>query len=146
MDNTMNSIVLTLIFDGQFYCALLQKEDGDQLTLAKHIFGAEPSDADIYQFTLTELQKLRFSEPEKMAENLVARAKINFKRRMRMVKKEMQAQNIQKETYTQELKRLELEKGAKLKRKKLAKEKRIAIEKERFQQKQLQKKQKKKGH
>lgn len=141
----MNSIILTLMFDGRFYSALLQKEEGDHLTLAKHIFGSEPSDQEIYEFTLTELKKLRFSEPEKMAENLVARAKIGFKRRMRMVKKEMQAQNVRKETYTQELKRLELEKGAKLKKQKLNKEKRLAEEKEKFRQKQLKKKQKLKG-
>lgn len=116
----MHSITLTLMFDGRFYSALLQKEDGDNLTLAKHIFGAEPSDAEIYEFTLHELQKLRFTEPEKMAENLVARAKINFKRRMRIVKKEMQAHNVRKETYTHVM---SLKKALNLKSKNLTKKK-----------------------
>lgn len=141
----MKSLILNLIYDGKFYSALLQRQDEKGTTLAKHIFGAEPSDAELYEFTLKELSSLKFTEPTKMAENLVAHCKINYKRRLRMVKKDMRAANIKKETLTQESMRLELEKKAVLKRRKQSKAEREAERKIRFEQKQLKKKQKLKG-
>ena len=142
----MNRLVLTLMFDGKFYSALLQRDNDKMTALAKHIFGAEPSDAELYEFTLKELKDLKFTDPVDMAENLVARCKISFKRMQRQVKKEMRESNLKKETHSQEEMRLKLEKGAKLAKRKVSREQRDQDKKDEFALKQKKKKKKLKGH
>ncbi|MGB8384283.1 MAG: YjdF family protein [Dermatophilaceae bacterium] len=44
----------TVYFDGQFWVGVLETEDAGQLRAARHVFGPEPSDVELYQFLLTE--------------------------------------------------------------------------------------------
>ncbi len=46
---------LTVYFDGQFWIGLVECADAGQLRVARHIFGAEPSDIEILNFVLTDL-------------------------------------------------------------------------------------------
>ena len=46
---------LTVYFDGQFWIGLVECADADQLRVARHIFGAEPSDIEVLNFVLNDL-------------------------------------------------------------------------------------------
>lgn len=51
---------LTILFDGQFWIALVERRDGDRLALARHVFGPEPGAAEIIQWLQTGYGELRF--------------------------------------------------------------------------------------
>ncbi|BCJ46142.1 hypothetical protein GCM10010168_50910 [Actinoplanes ianthinogenes] len=42
----------TLFFEGPFWVAVLEIPDGDRVRAVRHVFGAEPTDAELYQFLL----------------------------------------------------------------------------------------------
>ena len=45
---------LTVYFDGQFWIGLVQQQDAGGLRVARHVFGAEPSDIEVLQFVLCD--------------------------------------------------------------------------------------------
>ncbi len=47
----MNSIALTVYFEEPFYVGVLERRLGDQLSVARMVFGPEPSDAQVYAWT-----------------------------------------------------------------------------------------------
>ena len=145
MSKVKNQINLTLYFDGRFYVALLERQQEKLISLAKHIFGAEPSDAELYEFVLHEIQNLHFTNPEQIAEYTVARCRINYKRMLRQVKKELKNNKLKKETLAQEQIRLQLERNAKMKRKSLSKIVKKENKRDKFILKQLKKKNKMRG-
>lgn len=55
------SVTLTVFFDGSFFAALSERIDADGLRAAKHVFGPEPSDPEVYQWVLREFARLRYS-------------------------------------------------------------------------------------
>ena len=55
------SVTLTVFFDGSFFAALSERIDADELRAAKHVFGPEPSDPEVYQWVLREFARLRYS-------------------------------------------------------------------------------------
>ena len=55
------SVTLTVFYDGSFFSALAEKCDADGLRAAKHVFGPEPSDPEVYQWVLREFAYLRYS-------------------------------------------------------------------------------------
>ena len=55
------SVTLTVFFDGSFFSALSEKSDAEGLRAAKHVFGPEPSDPEVYQWVLREFAQLRYS-------------------------------------------------------------------------------------
>lgn len=57
------SVTVTIFFDGTFFAALAERRNGDALTAAKHVFGPEPSDAEVLEWVLTQFAKLEFSPP-----------------------------------------------------------------------------------
>lgn len=80
------STTLTVHFDGQFWVGTVERVDGGMLTAARVVFGAEPSDAEVYRFVLERWGELRFS-PE--VETTPVRQAKNPKRRQREAAKEM---------------------------------------------------------
>lgn len=47
----MAAVVTTVMFDGQFWIALVEKTDGDGvLSVGRHVFGAEPTNQDLLAF------------------------------------------------------------------------------------------------
>ncbi len=46
---------LTVYFDGQFWIGLVECADAGRLRVARHIFGAEPSDNEVLEFVLSDL-------------------------------------------------------------------------------------------
>ena len=52
------SIELTVGFDGTFWFALVKRTDGEQVLAARHVFGPEPSGAEIREWVLRDLRSL----------------------------------------------------------------------------------------
>ncbi len=55
------SVTLSVFFDEPFYIGLFERIGGGKLTVAKVVFGAEPSDGEVYQWVLENYFLLRFS-------------------------------------------------------------------------------------
>lgn len=49
---------LTVYFDGQFWIGLVESTDADRLRAARHIFGAEPSDIEVFNFVLNDMMSV----------------------------------------------------------------------------------------
>lgn len=57
--DTKNFTVTTIYFDGQFWCALIERHLQNQCFVGKHIFGAEPSNPQIIEWMLNEFSHVR---------------------------------------------------------------------------------------
>lgn len=49
---------LTVYFDEPFWVGVFEELDGKKLSVCKVVFGAEPTDAEIYAFILKKFQSL----------------------------------------------------------------------------------------
>lgn len=74
------SITFTVYFDGQFWVGTVERLEEGRLSAARVVFGAEPSDEEVFRFVLDRWGTLRFS-PEVEAER--RREPGNPKRRQR---------------------------------------------------------------
>lgn len=54
-------LCLTVYFEDPFWVGIVERSGGGQLRVCRVVFGAEPSDADVYQWILSHWQELRFS-------------------------------------------------------------------------------------
>ena len=54
---------LTVLYEEPFWIGLSERVVNGKLTVAKHVFGAEPSMADIYEFVLNHSYDLEYSPP-----------------------------------------------------------------------------------
>ena len=61
------STTFTVYFDGQFWVGTVERIDEGGLSAARVVFGAEPSDEEVFRFVLERWGTLRFS-PEIEAE------------------------------------------------------------------------------
>lgn len=50
--------VFTLCFEDPFWIGFLESEDEDGLSVARHVFGAEPSNAELLSFMLHDFAKM----------------------------------------------------------------------------------------
>lgn len=57
------STTFTVYFDGQFWVGVAERIDGKDLEACRVVFGAEPSDEEIYRFVLRRWCRLSFSAP-----------------------------------------------------------------------------------
>ena len=80
----MDSIILTILFDGQFWLGLFERQSGDRYAVHRHVFGPEPTDAELAQFINQEFHRLAFSRPAGSTEKL--RRVRGFKKRLRLAK------------------------------------------------------------
>lgn len=74
------STTFAVYFDGQFWVGIVERIDEGGLSAARVVFGAEPSDEEIFRFVLDRWGTLRFS-PEIEAER--GKEPRNPKRRQR---------------------------------------------------------------
>ena len=130
---------LSVFFEEQFWVGVFERIENGKLTAAKVIFGAEPKDAEVYEFILKHYYDLRFS-PAVAAD--VKTEKKNPKRIRREVKRQMSDKGIC--TKSQMALKLQQEQF-KLIRKTKSKEVKQAEIKRRFEQKQQKKKDKHRG-
>ena len=72
--------ITTICFDGQFWVAIIERIDGDSIYVARHVFGPEPSNAELLAWAGKGFDGLRFSQvPARVA----AEPPANPKRRKR---------------------------------------------------------------
>ena len=57
------SMTVTVFFEDPFYVGWVEHCEDSRLTVAKIVFGAEPSDAEVWRFLLQHMDSLRFSPP-----------------------------------------------------------------------------------
>lgn len=130
---------LSVFFEEPFWVGIFERIENVKLTAAKVIFGAEPKDAEVYEFILKHYYDLRFS-PAVAAD--VKTEKKNPKRIRREVKRQMSDKCVC--TKSQMALKLQQEQF-KLIRKTKSKEVKQAEIKRRFEQKQQKKKDKHRG-
>ena len=54
---------LTIVFDGAFWVAVAERDDGEVHEVAKHTFGAEPTTAEVREWVRSGYRRLRFHTP-----------------------------------------------------------------------------------
>lgn len=82
-----SSLDCHVYFDDPFWVAVFERRVDDRAFVAKHIFGSEPSNQEVYQFILEQYENIKFvlsCEEHKK----VIKIK-NPKRKLREAKKEM---------------------------------------------------------
>lgn len=139
----MATIKATIFFEKHFWVGTFERTDNKGYAVARHIFGGEPSDPEIYEFVLDNFQELKFGEAKNL--NVEIHRK-NPKRLQREVRREMEKvkKTTRPSTLAQDYIREELEKKKK-ERKKVTSAQKQAYKDEQFAIKQLKKKQKKRG-
>lgn len=140
----MIQIKATIYFEKKFWVGSFERIDQTGYAVAKHIFGGEPTDPEVYQFVLENYQSLNFGPPK--AFELEIKRK-NPKRVQREVRKEMERvkQETRPSTFAEDYMREELERNKRVKKAKTKAQKEELIEKQ-FNLKQQKRKEKRKGH
>jgi hypothetical protein len=140
----MLTIKATILLDGSFWVGLFERTDKKGYSVARKIFGGEPSDAEVYEFVLNNYDELKFGAAREF--ELVIK-RMNPKRLQREVRREMEKvkANSKPSTHAQDYMRLELEQH-KLEKKQLSKKEKEARLKEQFLLKQEKRKKKHRGH
>lgn len=141
MLKTKNSITLTVMFEGQFWVGIFERESDDGYSVARVVLGGEPTEAELFHFLLYQCDALKFSAPVEDATSVIR--KVNPKRAIREAKKLQESGPAMTKAY--DVMRLELEKNKKV-RKEKNKAEREEEEKLRFELKQKKKKEKLRGH
>lgn len=73
--HVMRCITLTVFFQDPFWIGLVQRSEDGAISVAKIVFGAEPSEPQVYAWLMANQARLRFSPPiegqraPRMAEN-----------------------------------------------------------------------------
>ena len=140
----MATIKATIFFEKRYWVGTFERTDKDGYAVARHIFGAEPSDPEIYEFVLNHYHELKFGE---LKEVNIQIQRMNPKRVQREVRLEMERmkETTNPSTIAQDYMREEIEKKKKEKKRVSSAEKQ-ARKDEQFALKQLKKREKQRGH
>lgn len=140
----MASIKATIFFDKHFWIGTFERTDKEGYAVAKHIFGAEPSDPEIHEFVLNHYQELKFGEAKEIHIQI---QRMNPKRVQREVRREMEKmkETTRPSTLAQDYMREEIEKKKREKKSSNSAEKQ-AYKDQQFSIKQQKKKEKHRGH
>ena len=122
---------LTIYFEEPFWVGVFEELDGDKLSVCRMVFGAEPTDAQVWEFILSNYRRLQFSAPVKAEQKQKAD---NPKRRQRNARKQMETSGIG--TKSQQALQKQYEEN-KTERKQLSREQREAEKQRQFELKQL---------
>lgn len=140
----MATIKATIFFEKRFWVGSFERTDKEGYSIARHIFGAEPSDPEIHEFILNHYHELKFGEAKEVTIEI---QRMNPKRVQREVRREMARikETTKPSTLAQDYMREELEKKKKEKRSISSVEKQIRKD-EQFSLKQEKRKEKHRGH
>ncbi len=130
---------LTVFFDDPFWVGVFEKFDGGKLSVCRIVFGAEPTDAEIYDFILGNYYCLRFSAPVKTE---IKQKADNPKRRQRNARRQLENTGIG--TRSQQALQKQREE-MKIERKEISREQREAEKLRQFELKQQKRKEKHRG-
>jgi hypothetical protein len=139
----MAIIKATIFFEKRFWVGTFERTDKEGYAIARHIFGKEPTDPEVYDFVLHHYHELKFGDLQKF--NLEIK-RMNPKRVQREVRREMEKlkETSKPSTLAQDYMRQELEKNKKARKQKSSAEKQARKE-EQFILKQQKKKEKLRG-
>lgn len=139
----MITIKATIFSEKGLWVATFERTDKKEYAIAKHIFGKEPTDPEIFEFVTNHFQKLNFGSPRQFSLQI---KRMNPKRLQREVRREMEQikKTTKPSTLAQDYMREELEMKKKLKKHKASGEKQNRKD-EQFALKQQKKKNKHKG-
>ncbi len=90
--------ITTVYFDGQFWCAFIQKSIGGELFCGRHVFGAEPSNpifqnwmlydfADVPLYKTEAVQKIRVKDYVKRCDSRVPKSFEKYKEAQKNAKR-----------------------------------------------------------
>lgn len=131
---------LTVYFDEPFWVGVFEELNGDKLSVCRVVFGAEPTDAEIYAFILRYFNRLRFSPPVKTE---IRQKADNPKRRQRNAHKQLEKSGVGTKSQQALQKHYE---ESKIERKQKSRELREAEKQRQFELKQQKRKEKHRGH
>ena len=131
---------LTVFYEEPFWVGVFERIEGGRLSVCKVTFGAEPKDHEVLAYVRRHYHELRFSDPVPHEDRIKAD---NPKRRQRAAAKEMQPTGVGTKSQQALQAQREL---MKTERKKITKAERAAEAQRRFELKQQQKKERKRGH
>lgn len=129
---------LTIYFEEPFWVGVFEELDGDKLSVCRMVFGAEPTDTEIYDFILRHY--LKFSAPIKTE---IKQKADNPKRRQRNVRRQLKNTGIGSKSQQALQKQYE---ENKTERKRTTREQREAEKQRQFELKQQKRKEKHRGH
>lgn len=85
----MSLCKLTVLFEEPFWIGLIECEDGENYSVAKHTFGSEPTTPEVLDFICDHWSDLRFAHDIQVEAKESKR--VNPKRLRRMIEKEMRS-------------------------------------------------------
>lgn len=140
----MATIKATIFYDKRFWVGTFERIDKEGYAVARHIFGAEPSDPEVHEFVLNHYQNLKFGAAKEITIQI---QRMNPKRVQREVRREMTRfkETTKPSTLAQDYMREEIEKRKKEKKTITSAEKHARKETQ-FALKQEKKKEKHRGH
>lgn len=140
----MATVKATIFFDKRFWVGTFERTDKEGYAVARHIFGAEPSDPEVHEFVLNHYHELKFREAKEITIQI---QRMNPKRVQREVRREMarMKNTLQPSTLAQDYMREEIEKKKKEK-KSISSAEKQAHKDEQFSLKQEKRKEKHRGH
>jgi hypothetical protein len=134
---------LTVYFDGQFWIGFFERDDDEGLSIARHVFGPEPSLPEIAELvTGRDWSRLRFI-PTDGGDGRSHQPAANPKRRQRQAAREAKAKAPS--TRSQEALKVALEQH-KADSAAESRERRAEVAEERWRQRAAKRKEKKRGH
>lgn len=137
MDKTFGR--LSVFFKEPFWVGVFERVENGKLSAAKVVFGAEPSDGEVYLFILKNYFELRFSPTVEVA---LKKEHTNPKRIQREIKKQTKEKNVgtkSQQALKKQQEQLKTERKSKTRKQKQAEQKRL------FELKQQRKKEKRRG-
>ncbi|MDT2524238.1 YjdF family protein [Enterococcus raffinosus] len=133
---------LTIYFDGSFWCGLVEAEFDGHYQAIRYVFGPEPKDADIFAFIATRLPHL-LEQSGTVSAKKRPEKKVNPKRMQRLINREKRQPVISTKAQRAIS---DLREQTKADSKALRRQKKAAESEARFQQRQVKKREKHKGH
>jgi Protein of unknown function (DUF2992) len=139
----MATIKATIFFEKRFWVGTFERTDKEGYAVARHIFGGEPSDAEIHEFVLNHYSELKFGASKEIEVQI---QRMNPKRVQREVRREMERmkETARPSTLAQNAMREEIEKKKK-ERKSISSAARQARKEEQFAVRQERKKERQRG-
>ncbi len=131
---------LTIYYEEPFWVGVFERIDNGKLSVCKVTFGAEPTDAQVWEFVQANYRRLQFSAPVKVEQKQKAD---NPKRRQRNAQKQLEKSGVG--TKSQQALQKQYEEN-KLERKQRSREQREAEKRRLFELKQQKRKEKHRGH
>lgn len=140
----MATIKATIFYENRFWVGTFERTDKEGYAVARHIFGSEPSDPEIYDFVLNHYHELQFGQLKEVSIQI---QRMNPKRVQREVRREMERmkETARPSTLAQDYMREELEMKKK-ERSSISSAEKQARKDEQFAMKQEKRKEKHRGH